>query len=178
MTKISATSLNWISSTGGPYILTNQFTALEWGGVESISKGSKQQYSNDYERACEIKNYCGIIFNQNKPILVIGDTPNDMAVLELKENGILLIKWVGAESEEQILASLHNIDNLTFDDQNLSFPIEDENLVVFDASATFKGSANNKLFVNGKRGNYGVGVLNFAPTDDLILQLIKLSFEK
>lgn len=74
---------NWIETEGSPFIIVEQKYANEWNGQA------------DYDSVCSITDYLGKIYKNNHPILVMGDEP--MAVRIVQKAGIILIvRWMYA----------------------------------------------------------------------------------
>ena len=89
------------------------------------------------------------------------------------ESEAVLVKWVGADSDGQILSALAAEKNLPFENQNVSMVVTEPELVIFDSSCLFDEVGNNKISLRLAPGSYSVDVLNYEPHDQLMLQLFR-----
>lgn len=167
-------TLKWISSCGGPYILATKRTSLTWLGSQGVSVSSGGSCANDYERACGIKDYAGTIVGNPHEILVLGDLPNEMTWISRSSNDGLLVKWVGADSDQQVLDALQSLDFETFKVLPFYFEIAESELCLFDSVWRFGDIAENHLEVFLEPGRYAVSVLNYEPNEQVWLHLIWL----
>ena len=82
-----ATRLQWASSEGGPLILLSATSLREWEGIDIPADGrrveaefrwhgDKNAPASDYDRACDIADYIGLISVGLGQGLVLGDEPN------------------------------------------------------------------------------------------------------
>ena len=165
---------HWINSNGGPYILASNHAASLWRATNGISADNNDEHANDYRRACEINGYAGVIQSDDRSILVIDDLPSDLAVYLNTDTEAVLVKWVGAESDEKIWAALDAEMEFPFQILDFYFQITDSELVIFDSSELFADVGENKLLLKLSPGAYSVEVLNYEPHDQLILQLFRL----
>lgn len=94
--------LKWISSYGGPYILATKSSSLAWLALQGNSTNTNVGL-NDYERACQIKDYAGVITGIPHEIVVIADLPNEITWIGKSPVDGLLVKWIGADSDDQVL---------------------------------------------------------------------------
>src|SRR3954464_2438535 len=92
--------MKWISSTGGPLIVIPELSAPLWSGVHK--KGAGQ---SDYDRACNINGYVGVLSNPSCEVLVLNDEPLDTCVFSLQGRTVL-VRWVHAPSEARVLEEL------------------------------------------------------------------------
>lgn len=164
--------IHWITSNGGPYILTNLTTAALWKAAYGISVRNGNG-GNDYKSACGVKGYAGVIQGSGGQILVINDLPNDLMMYSNTDSETVLVKWIGADSDEQILSALTVEKNLPFENQNISLVIAEPELVIFDSSCLFDEVGKNKIDLKLVPGSYSVDVLNYEPHDQLMLQLFR-----
>lgn len=52
--------MHWISSEGGPFVLTTSASAKKWRGVKGSSMNEAGQL-NDYDKVCEVENYAELV---------------------------------------------------------------------------------------------------------------------
>src|SRR5882724_11999130 len=101
----SAFYLKWIDSAGGPLILMDQSFVDCWKGNSSISP--KNPGITDYERACRIDNYIGLVDVGSGNGLVLGDEP--MMTSWHSQNTVegILLRWQWAPNEKSVVNALN-----------------------------------------------------------------------
>ncbi len=168
------TTFKWITSEGGPYILATRNSALAWLGIQGLSAGDESQYDNDYERACEVNDYVSVIAGTSHEILVVGNGPEDTAWLSRAPDDILLVKWIGADSDQQVWEALQCLDFESFETLPISFTVFEPKMFLFDSASRLVDIGDNCLELTFEPGCYGLSVLNYKPNDRLELDLIRL----
>lgn len=86
---------NWLETEGSPFIIVEQKYANEWNGQE------------DYDSVCSITDYLGKINKNNHTILVLGDEPMAVRVVQ-KEGKILIVRWMYAPNSSIVDKLLEN----------------------------------------------------------------------
>ncbi|MHB1215311.1 MAG: Imm21 family immunity protein [Thiobacillus sp.] len=168
------TPFKWIYSGGGPYILATSSSAHAWLGTQELSAGDRSRYENDYQRACESKDYVSVIPGKSHEILVIGE-PDETAWLSRAPDDILLVKWVGADSDQQVWEALQCLDFESFETLPIRFSVFEPKLFLFDSAWQLADIGDNYLELTLEPGCYGLSVLlNYKPDDRLWLDLIRL----
>ena len=170
---MSAAILKWIYSGGGPYILATRNNALAWLGTQSLSAGDGSRFENDYERACESKDYVSVIPGKSHEILVIGE-PDETAWLSREPDDILLVKWVGADSDQQVWEALQCLDFEWFETLPIRFTVFEPKMFLFDSAWQLADIGDNYLELTLQLGRYAVSALNYEPNDRVSLHLIRL----
>lgn len=87
----------WISTTGGPLVVLPKAGRSEWRGASDAG--------SDYELACSVDEYAGIVHWGNRDLLVLGDEPLQTAV-RVGEGRVTLIRWMFSPDEKSILECL------------------------------------------------------------------------
>lgn len=85
----------WLETEGSPFIIVEQKYANEWSGQE------------DYDSVCSITDYLGKINKNNHTILVLGDEPMAVRVVQ-KEGKILIVRWMYAPNSSIVDKLLEN----------------------------------------------------------------------
>lgn len=80
---------DWIETEGSPFIIVEQKYADEWNGQE------------DYDSVCRITDYMGKIYRNNHAVLVMGDEPMAVRIVQ-QEGRILLIRWMYAPDHNAV----------------------------------------------------------------------------
>ena len=145
-----------------------------WKATLGKSVRSDDEAGDDYSRACAVGGYVGTIEGAGGQILVIGDLPNDLMVYRNTESEAILVKWVGADSDAQILEALDSDRDLPFVPGNIRLELTVPELTIFDASCLLDEVGSNRLNLTLSPTIYTADVLNYEPNDRLMLQLIRL----
>ena len=86
----------WVSSNGGPLLCLPVAHLAKWQGTEAAAAQDPSDAdapTSDYERACAVADYTGVIPVGSGEGLVLGDEPNDTTWVALARGGIL-VRWV------------------------------------------------------------------------------------
>ena len=168
----NTTGLRWIISAGGPLILMESSLLLSWKGVFG-SRGEESQTS-DYDRACAVDDYVGLIPVDEDFALVFGQEPMDTSWLPLSDTQGLIIRWVWANSEKQVEEVFEKFSlEQNWLDTGLKIEFKTENLILFD-SASKGDSIKDFLQLNIGQGVYKVQTLFYVPNEEISLILHKV----
>lgn len=150
----------WIASGGGPLVLIPADLAAQWRGAT--------HGSSDYDAACKLSDYAGVIRWHEAEVLVLNDEP--LATTSLVAcGGLVFLRWRYAPDEAAILALLPNIA------EELPAPCEEANItcasrdhVLFDAGASGNGI---KTLVRAvvEPGRYAVQTHVWTPSESVSL---------
>ncbi|MET9554556.1 Imm21 family immunity protein [Streptomyces sp. NPDC006645] len=127
--------LAWVSSMGGPLIVVPESCIGAWGGcTEDGSVLGEDGGRDDYDRACEVDDWAGVIAGRAKAatVLVLADEP---AMTCFLSEELLFVRWLAADSEEELLAG---VDVVVADPDT---PWEDGGLWAIDGPAVLMDSA-------------------------------------
>lgn len=150
--------MTWIDTAGGPLICAAYPVGLSWRGTQASSTSDTR---SDYDRACEVMDYVGVVPCASSHVLVFGDEPLQTTVLSLSE-GAAVVRWVSCVSEGHAQAVLAAIPKaLPQLEPQKSIPIEAERIVFFDAAYSLV-AAPQLLEVALPRGLYEVSTEKFA----------------
>ncbi|MGW8437830.1 Imm21 family immunity protein [Nocardiopsis sp. NPDC055879] len=95
---VNGVPVEWIGTLGGPLIVIPCDLLESWNGSED----------GDYERACKVESYAGVISVGGGEALVLGGTPDLTAYIPYHRS---FVRWGAAESEEQLLGLLEIKDS-------------------------------------------------------------------
>lgn len=90
--------LHWLSSKGPLILLAHELLA-SWGGSDT----------EDYDRACRVKDYLGAIEVGSACGLILGDEPLMICWSEISEKTGTVVRWRQAENETAMINSLIEI---------------------------------------------------------------------
>ncbi|MDX2529270.1 immunity 21 family protein [Streptomyces europaeiscabiei] len=89
--------VRWVESSGGPLIALPEAVLPFWAGADG------DETSSDYDRACDIDGYVGLLPVGDTRALVLGHEPASTAYLP--EHGTF-VRWYAADSEAELLADV------------------------------------------------------------------------
>ncbi|MGW1773731.1 immunity 21 family protein [Streptomyces sp. NPDC002104] len=90
-------AVEWVESGGGPLIVVPEVVLSSWSGADGDAS------ETDYDRACGVDGYAGLVAVGQVEALVLGDDPASTSFLP--ERG-LFVRWCAAASEEELLGSI------------------------------------------------------------------------
>ncbi|MGA5181773.1 Imm21 family immunity protein [Streptomyces pseudogriseolus] len=95
----------WVRSMGGPLIVVPESSVTAWGGcTEDGSVLGDADGRDDYDRACEVEDWAGVIAvgAGAATVLVLADEPAKTCFLPEK---LLFVRWLAADSEAVLFAA-------------------------------------------------------------------------
>lgn len=130
---MSKLNLKWINSAGGPLILMEKNLLIKWNGINELKTNSNQQ--TDYERACEVEDYVGLIDLDSEKALVLGDMPMETTWLQADENDGIIVCWNYADSRELVHGILETISfNQNWEDTKIEMTFKTSEIILFDSA--------------------------------------------
>lgn len=130
-------SLFTIESNGGPLICLEAKLASLWQGNDALSVGdSAAGVTTDYDRACAIKGYSGIVGLKGAVALILWGMPLPTNIWRDKSGVTYLARWIYRELDNDVAATLSKATDLPFDDprESLDFAIASSPMIVFDSA--------------------------------------------
>ncbi len=137
--------MQWISSSGGPLVLMPRAAMSEWKGA--LGDGS------DYDLACSVEDYAGIIRWKSIDVLVLGDEPLQTAA-QVTADQLILVRWMYAPDEESILECL-DPDKWGAPVETLRWAVQEADCVLFDAGVE-GASVQDKIEISMDTGAYRI----------------------
>lgn len=148
--------MRWISSSGGPLVFIPQVAMNEWRGA--LGEGV------DYELACAIESYAGLVRWNSMDILVLGDEPLQTAA-RITPDRLIFIRWMYAPDEDSILRC-PDPDKLGVPVEAIRWVVRGGAHVLFDAGVE-GSSAQEKIEVPLDTGIYRVATHVVKPRRDV-----------
>jgi hypothetical protein len=87
----------WVESGGGPLIAVPETVLPFWAGADG------DETASDYDRACEVEGYVGLLPVGDATALVLGEDPASTAFLP--DHGTF-VRWGAADCEDDVLAAV------------------------------------------------------------------------
>lgn len=141
---------NWISSSGGAFIILPKTQASTWDSNE------------DYESTFGLYDFINIISCHGIETLAFGDTPMDVSVFS-NENEVILVRWVYANDAAQIYGYMNEVDfNKQKPIENICLNFSDNELVLFDAAYDYLESDYLNFSVRTKENEVLTYTLAFS----------------
>lgn len=141
-----------------------------WEGCDAPSKNRKVEASfrwsleiaTDYDRACDVEDYLGLInVGEGKAIVLGGDEmPTTWFPLPERQEGIL-IRWFYGNSESDVIKVVGSLANELGKDENLEFTVEDSSLFLFAATETGNDKVYPRLKFNLLSGTYKIFTIEY-----------------
>jgi len=88
---------DWVESMGGPLVVVPLSAVADWGGGTLAGTTA-----DDYDRACAVYGYAGVIPMLGAEALVLGDEP---ATTCFWADQRVFVRWLAADSEEDLFAA-------------------------------------------------------------------------
>lgn len=173
----------WVQSNGGPLLLLARSLLPEWGGSLRGTKGMDAKFrwtgegpATDYDRACDIKDYTGLIPVGCGHALVLGDEPLLTCWWpDETGDGGLFVRWVCADSD-QFLQHLQGLVDVRFTSSPHVLEVVEPEHRLFDAAVSGADvKPNNGVLVELEPGSYEVATGRFTPasTTELLLHRLR-----
>lgn len=144
--------------------------------------GGDPLVGTDYGRACEMDDYVGLVDVGPGQGLVLGDEPAPTTWWPLPHTGGgILIRWLGAESEEEVITALEQLAEPGWQLTGIMIDVPSGKLVLFDSA--YRGNETDRLMRDEHRqaltidigvGAYGVETVEYEPDPDTVLLLHRL----
>jgi hypothetical protein len=178
----------WVSTGGGPLIVIPVEIAHHWWGVSNswpdtgylLKNWEAIRWHTDYGRACGVDDYLGVLEVGPGRCLVLGDEPMQTTVLPF-EGGWLIIRWVHAECEEDVVRAIQSIPENIWKATPHRIHGGNDGLLVFDSA--FPGYDLPSTSVEGTvpwlklpipSGTYEIDIADYEPNQHTRLILHRL----
>ncbi|MGW7406536.1 immunity 21 family protein [Streptomyces sp. NPDC054833] len=157
--------LEWVESGGGPLIAVPEAVLPFWSGADG------EEMDTDYDRACEVDGYVGLLPVGDSAALVLGDEPASTSFLP--DHGTF-VRWSAANSEDELLAGVPAaLDAAVWEDEvgwDIPGPV-----VLFDSAWSGTDTAHQEhLRVPLEPGRYAVRAAYAQPGPETWVGLVQL----
>ncbi len=161
-----------VSSLGGPRVLLSTRDVERW-----INELGDEPTPDDglYGLACSVNGYCGIIRPWDTPILILGDDPADI-YWSSKRDGGLFIRWIGADSLEQLTAFAESVADAGNWTERVEWDAQFTNYTLMD-TCTFFGDDATRIAMTIRAGKYVVES-RYAESDDVMTIVQRLRYAR
>ncbi|WP_367324773.1 immunity 21 family protein [Streptomyces sp. HUAS ZL42] len=157
--------VEWVESGGGPLIAVPETVLPFWAGADG------DETASDYDRACEVEGYVGLLPVGDSAALVLGDEPASTAFLPEHRT---FVRWCAANSEDELLAGVPAaIATASWEDE-VQWQVPGA-VVLFDSAwPGGETGRTDSLRVVLDPGRYAVRAANVRPGPETWLGLVQL----
>jgi hypothetical protein len=161
--------LDWIRSNGGPLICIERGNEHQWLGADGL--GTQQNitnnFSNDYEKACGVEDYIGIIEINKGLALVLGDMPLETRVTYRNERTPVIVRIFYAEKDDDVIEKLKSFE--FFDEvdsiESINIELNGKEIIIFDSAYRYSEIGNEFLTLDIKAAKYRIYTKLINPDD-------------
>ena len=166
----------------GPLILMPSILLREWSGIDvppdrtvsaTFRWNVEEPRASDYDRACDINDYAGVIPVGNGEGLVLNDAPSATAWMA-REWGGLLLRWEYAEDDSAMEEALAEIPNELAWDSKGYFRILGTPQALFNSAEPGMEPVLPRLELELPEDVYEVRWVRYAPDVHTAVGLIEL----
>jgi len=153
--------MEWLSSEGGPLIIVGQNELINWQGVDN----------SDYDRACSVEDYLGLIPVGNSQALVLGDEPCQTALFTINSKDLTLVRWIYGEDELTVEKHLRQVPEELFNSplEQVEYRVQDDEFILFDS--VLNGEVASGLKISLPPDMYVITTVQYEPDEDTSLIL-------
>jgi hypothetical protein len=166
--------MKWIESTGGPLLILEKVVLSNWGSNNPNGNGQ-----TDYDRACSVEEYIGVINVGYGKTLVLGDVPARTSWFQSKDDkGGLIIRWIYGRSEKQVEEYIENQlpDWNCYVNENIQIKIIKGDMLIWDSAFVYTDKCAEKIEFNIVPGNYRILSGIYEPDIDTKLHIHKMVY--
>jgi hypothetical protein len=153
----------WIFSAGGPLVLLQSSIIDAWHGV----------LGEDYDNACAVTGYTGVLRKERRDVLVLADEPMQTTHFN---NGVedFLVRWVYGPDEETVAGTFQNMRHVLKDwIERVTLEIVDDGQVIIDSGADGL-KATERLELSLLPGKYVIKTFDYDPSPEVSLVVHQL----
>ncbi len=140
-------NLRWVECDAGPHILLEKRLIASWEGVNKPRNGrivnAKFRYreesdpATDYDRACDIEDYIGLILvGDGNGLVIADDVPRSTWIPAYDQKGgylVILNYLEEGTSDTTIINTIREAEEECFEPTDLKFTVQDNTLYLFAA---------------------------------------------
>lgn len=155
----------WVESGGGPLIAVPETVLPFWAGADG------DETASDYDRACEIDGFVGLLPVGDSTALVLGDDPASTTYLREHQT---FVRWSAADSERALLAEVPAALDAAAWEPEVRWHVPGP-VLLFDAAWSGTDSTRtDHVKVVLDPGRYAVRAAHVRPGPEIWLGLVQL----
>lgn len=159
--------VKWIKSEGGPLICVEKEMATLWQGVHgsSASGHATTEIPSDYDRACAVTGYLGMVDMPRRRALILGDMPLETTVWCPSSGFPLILRLFYIDDGVDLLQLLKAHGSLDFTNpiESIDCEFESGQMVIFDSAVPGHLEGHARLTFDVRPGSYRILTKVFAP---------------
>lgn len=155
-------TLLWLEG-GGPFVILPRDRAASWRGLKHDDGPS------DFDRACDVDDYLGLMAHDGVPTLVLGDDPFPTTYLPAPAFGggyIVRILW--GDDRDAAIEAVHSAASSAWTPEEFTFSSKSGELMLFDAAHPAE-SAPKSITIKLGPGPYAIATANIQPDESMCL---------
>lgn len=172
----------WIESNGGPLLLLPDTLLPAWSGTDiptdrAIEANSRWQGSgpaSDYDRACDVSDYVGVIPVGVGSGLVLADEPLPTRWIPSRDGGVLA-RWIFAPSDAVAEQALTKLPTALPWESVGTFSVHSSPLRLIDSADTGADLILSNTRIDVPPGNYEIMWARFDYDPETAFLLIRLT---
>jgi hypothetical protein len=172
--------LKWIQ-TNASFLLLSCHHLAEWEGSAPPSGGRiveasfhfslPEEPATDYDRACDVDGYVGVISVGQSDAIVLNDDAYSTMWWSESGNSGFLVRWCYANSNAEVIAALRQPTAIIWEDSGLVFTLDEPPLLLFDSTETATEILGDSLELPLTAGVYRIETAFYKPNPELYLLL-------
>lgn len=185
---MSTAELQWIESNGGPLLMLPRALLECWDGtdppephrsVRATFRWSGGGPATDYDRACDVSEWLGVLPVGTGEGLVLGGEPLSTAWCPTTQGeASLLVRWEYAESDLAAARWLAAVPTKLPWRWSTRFAFDAEPLVLFDAAEPGLDPSGPRLELALPSGKYDIHTVQWQPDSVTSLMLHRFSWRE
>lgn len=156
-----------IFSGGGPLVCVEMEVVDLWRGLagNSVSRDIEPTFPNDYERACDVRDYLGKVSVGDRDALVLGDMPLETLIWTPPGELPRIVRVYYGDAGVDVTSLLEPIARGAPDDPDEILPVEFKSspVLVFDAAYPGSDASIDRLLFEMPVGRYIAMTKYFEP---------------
>lgn len=150
--------MNSITSGGGRWSVWNLRWPNLWLGVSGSKtpSGVENTFANDYDRACDVRDYLGSVPLGDRSALILGDMPLETLIWKPKNELPRIVRVYYADPDANMIEILESSNIIYFNnsDEILSVEFKSSSIVIFDSAYPGVDAGISRLSFNIPKGKY------------------------
>ncbi|KOG38645.1 immunity 21 family protein [Streptomyces resistomycificus] len=158
-------TVEWVESGGGPLIAVPETVLPFWAGADG------DETASDYDRACEVDGFIGLLPVGDSAALVFGDEPASTTYLPDHRT---FVRWSAADSEAALLAEVPAALDTAAWEAEVRWSVPGA-VVLFDAAWPGTDATRaDRVRIALEPGRYAVRAAHVRPGPETWLGLVQL----
>lgn len=177
----TSNGLRWVESEGGPLLLLADDLLGFWEGVrrpsrfrnvEADFRWSTETGPTDYDRACDVNAYLGLIEVGPGYGLVLGDAPLRTTWFgDGQQTGGCFVRWIQAHSDADVRQAMASDLSMLRWVTEIALDVEAVPLVLFDSGLPGDQIGEDAFRMRLARGRYVMSTAEYSGDNDVQLLL-------